>query len=87
MLLNHFINKTDNMSFVIKTVWEEFKQNKQQYNNILREDDIYPVDKMDINPFYHITSLCVTSLLCQSSNPTTHQVGEYLIQAYKYYNT
>jgi len=83
------VNKTTNseVSFAMKTIWEEFKQNKHQYKDILKEDDIYPGDKMDIDPFLHVTDPKVTALLQQSPNSATQLAAEYLIQAHDYYTT
>jgi hypothetical protein len=51
----------------MKTVWLDVQNHKDKYKNILKKEDIYPVDKMDIDPFLKITHPSVTSLL-QSSD-------------------
>ena len=74
--------------FTMNTVWNTMKEpdKAEEWKNLLSVDNIYPTDKVDIDPVKNITSEKVTALLQAHTNPAVQAVGEYLENIQFYYN-
>jgi hypothetical protein len=88
LVINHFIYKKNDstMKFAMKTVWEAWKSEVYDWKKLIKEDDIYPPDKMDIEPFLKITNPALTTSLLSSNDTTMKMAGEYLQNTRQYYD-
>lgn len=59
---------------------------RKPWNGKITDDDIYPTDRMDIDPVLHVTDPSFTSTLKSSTDPATRLAGEYLFNIRNYYD-
>ncbi len=62
----------------MRTIWQFFQINKTECRKTgLRDDEVYPIDKMDMDPIFSITNPTFVAAL-QRGNEDEKAAGEYL---------
>lgn len=84
MLLNHrvFRKKTKTTPqgplFSMKTIWQACKDDKELQKHISMSDDLFPIDKMDVDPVLNLTDPAFTTLLKNNPKPEVQEAVIYL---------
>lgn len=88
-MLNYYIKDKSNpngTSFSLILLADEVKKTPS-WRPILSEDDIFPLDKMDIDPILKLTSPpVITKLLSYPANSALNSLGHYLYVIRLYYD-
>jgi hypothetical protein len=77
-------NNAPGVVFSMETAWNFFQQNLRKCKRGL-ENDIYPTDKMDIDPVLNVCDPKFTSMLLQGK-PEEQQLGKFLCNMHWYFN-
>lgn len=70
----------------LETLSKEVKKFPSTWQPLLSDADIFPTDKMDIDPVLALTDNQVTSLLETHSDPALVALGKYLFNLRRYYD-
>jgi hypothetical protein len=85
-LLNFYIQEKEGaIRFGINTVRQAYTTDPH-IRDIIKERDLDPIDKMDMDPVKAILQKHLTDILQQSNNEEEKAVGYYLQQLHQYYN-
>lgn len=87
-LWNNIVTSKDcpSIRFSLRSVWEFWQANQKMCKKWVREDDIYPSDKMDMDPILKITHPEFIIAILQSGNNEYIAAGKYLHFMRKYYD-